>query len=263
MIAEAVLTVELQHKAPVELGELSASLTALAESYARYVESQGIAADGDAVRLYIREIRSGSVIADLVAMAGLTPAILDYGTTVTRSVVGFARSLKDLIDFFSGSIKAAPEGMTKRDADDLGRILQPVIQDSAGAMNIIAREGSTVQVNIALTSDKAAGVKARADHYVAMQRLPDAGVRQGVLFYWHQARGAAAATTGDRGVIESIARGPVKVRFANTESKEAMLGEALFRKAYVVDVNVETIAGKPTLYTILRVIESFDREGAA
>jgi len=39
-----------------------------------------------------------------------------------------------------------------------------------------------------------------------------------------------------------------------------MLGEALFRKAYLVDVDVQTISGKPSLYKILAVTDSFDRD---
>lgn len=259
----AKLTIEIHNKAPIELRELSLALGALADSYARYAESEGIGLDGDNVRLYIREIRAGSIIAELAALTGMTPAILDYAATVGRSVVGFAKSLRDLIDFFSGRKEKPPEDMTKREVENLGRLLQPVIQDSASSMNIIAAEGATVHVNLAIASNEAAGVKARSEHWASMQRLPDAGVKSGVLFYWHQARGAASTQAGDRGVIESIARGAVKVRFANAEAKQEMLGEALFRKAYLVDVNVETLSGKPTIYTVLRVLESFDRDASA
>ncbi len=39
-----------------------------------------------------------------------------------------------------------------------------------------------------------------------------------------------------------------------------MLGEALFRFAYVADVDVQTIGGQPRLYRVLEVHDRVERE---
>ena len=63
--------------------------------------------------------------------------------------------------------------------------------------------------------------------------------------------------TGDRAVIETIARTPIKVVFENNAVKKAMLaGDSRFAKpwhelAYLVDVKVQTVQGIPKVYTII------------
>ena len=81
------------------------------------------------------------------------------------------------------------------------------------------------------------------------------------VLYWYQVRDDAAKKPGDVAVIERFDRRPVKVRFASDEVKDAMLDspENVFKKLYVVDVDVSEVDGKPVLYRVLAVKDSFDR----
>jgi len=64
-------------------------------------------------------------------------------------------------------------------------------------------------------------------------------------------------STGNRAVIESISKAPVKVIFENNAVKKAMLaGDPRFQKpwhelAYIVDVSVQTVQGAPKVYTVI------------
>ncbi len=115
-------------------------------------------------------------------------------------------------------------------------------------------------VNQTVNSNDANAIQNRAAGWIANHAEPLRGVLRGQLFYFFQARDDKEATTGDRGIIEAISPHPVKTIFANETAKVAMLDEALFRKAYVVDLEVHTIDGRPRLYKILEVSSSFDRE---
>ncbi len=79
--------------------------------------------------------------------------------------------------------------------------------------------------------------------------------------YWWQARNDIAGHAGDKAKIESIYDGPVKTTFQDDNIKAAMLLDEPhpFKKAFVVDVVVETIEGKPMLYKVTRLHEAFER----
>jgi len=90
------------------------------------------------------------------------------------------------------------------------------------------------------------------------------------LFYWHTASiasGGTAKRTLERGVIETISPREVKVFFPEgaNELKRRMtdIEGNPFRKAFIVHVAVQTIKGRPQLYTILDVHEVFDRDDDA
>jgi hypothetical protein len=74
-----------------------------------------------------------------------------------------------------------------------------------------------------------------------------------------------ASAVGDRGIIESIHSFPVKVRFQGEEIKNRVLHavENPFLYAYLVDVSVETIEGRPILYNVTAVHESIERPQSA
>lgn len=240
----------------MELVRLTESLSAIAASFARYADRSGLAINGDDVRLYVKEIRSGSVVVELVALAKTLPLMIEQA----RSVLDFARFLSETIRFFRGELAAPPAEITTKDAQDVKQLLAPVAADPKASLQITAQDNSTVNVTVNLSSNDANAVQNRATNFVAQRAAPVNGVQHQMLFYWYQARDQRAAKAGDLGIIESISPRAVKTLISSDQVKEQMLGEALFRKAYVVDVDVQTISGKPNLYKILSVIDSFDRE---
>jgi len=68
---------------------------------------------------------------------------------------------------------------------------------------------------------------------------------------WNQTKFDDESHTGDRAVIESISKSPIKVIFENNAVKKAMLGgDSRFSKpwhelAYIVDVQVQTLHDVP------------------
>ena len=72
MDGDMKLVVELKNERPVELEDLAKSLHALGDEYRRYLlEHQPEAAAGE-MKLYIKEIRPGSIVSECVAMAPLS-----------------------------------------------------------------------------------------------------------------------------------------------------------------------------------------------
>jgi hypothetical protein len=65
----AVLTYYLKTTQPVGLLDLTASLTAIGEQFRRFMREDGADIAEEDIRLYIKEVREGSVVADLIALA--------------------------------------------------------------------------------------------------------------------------------------------------------------------------------------------------
>ena len=64
---KAELTIEVKNTRPVELLDLIASLTALANEYLRHFQRSNEENSACEGRLYVKEIRKGSIVAELIA----------------------------------------------------------------------------------------------------------------------------------------------------------------------------------------------------
>lgn len=257
MDRQSLLRVEIKNTQPVELNDLTVSLASLAAQFRRYAEANAYDIEGDELRLYVQEIKSGSIIAELVALASTTPMLLQHAS----AVVGFVKDLKNLYEFFAGKTPGAVQPQKEpKDLRNAAGILQTVVRDERGQIKISAAEGGKVVVNLHLSSLEANAIQNRVNNSLARMGQAVSGTHTEQLFVWYQARDENKSKAGDKGVISSISPRPVKVRFKSEEVKARMFEDPLFTLAYVVDVDVQSINGKPALYTILTIHESFPRD---
>ncbi len=63
------LTVEIQNTQPIELSDLTASLLAVAEQFRAFVRRRAQPFVDDDYRLFVKEVRTSSVVAELVSYA--------------------------------------------------------------------------------------------------------------------------------------------------------------------------------------------------
>lgn len=93
------LEFKIQNVRPVELVDLTNSLLALGNEYQDFLSREHPEAIASEVRLYVNEVKSGSVIATLSAMS---PLLLD-GISYVNTVVDFASFLKRAMTVLSGN----------------------------------------------------------------------------------------------------------------------------------------------------------------
>lgn len=91
--------------------------------------------------------------------------------------------------------------------------------------------------------------------------MPTNQIRHDELLTLHQVRGDPKARAGDKGVIESISKLPVKLWFKSEAIKKDILDspENPFQRVFVVDVEVKTAGDKPALYKVLALKDSFEK----
>jgi hypothetical protein len=129
-----------------------------------------------------------------------------------------------------------------------------VAKDRNGCLIIapveIKGDGNNVSVNV--TTVYANAGQNAADGVIDQMREPCTAMHEKVLLRWFQTRNDPAAKTGDMAIVENVCEEPVKTLFLSESTKVRMLGmeENIYRKAFVVDLKVETLRGRPRLYVI-------------
>jgi hypothetical protein len=71
---EIGISIEIKNTQPIELIDLTESFVGFADEYKRSVAISDPAAPPEEVKLYVKQIRTGSIIADLIAIVPLTLA---------------------------------------------------------------------------------------------------------------------------------------------------------------------------------------------
>ncbi len=264
------LDIKIEYSQPVELADLTISLQGLARSYRRYASQHDVDV-GDAVKLYVREIKSGSIVVDLVNEVGpvvmaapvLAGAALSDLTSKAKLLLDFARFVKGTYDFFRGLGKK-PADLTPPHIKDLSNVLEPVAKDSNGNVSINARDNAQVYVQLTVNQTDANAIQNRAEKEIEASRRPEQTVHKKVLLYWHKATAEQASSPSDRAIVDSITDKPLRVFFPNDDvaTKAAMIAGKSnpFTAGFLVDVELQTIRGEPYAYKVTHLYETLTDE---
>ena len=246
---DGVLTVEIKNSRPVELTDLAVSLQALAVSFREYANGRGDPLP-DNIQLYVTELRTGSIIAQLSALAEQTQWVLDH----VEMLAGFVTNTNDVINFFLGRKSDATNLPSRGQAANIASILEPIAKDGGSQINISINGPVTFAPVIVVNSLEANAFQNSVKRYLGPQ-LPATMIKPDEVMTLEQVKNSAKSRTGDRGVIETISDRPVKLQFVSDEGKRQVLElhENPFQCAFLVDVEVRSTGGKPVLYRILDV----------
>lgn len=249
----AVLRVEIRNTKPVDLIDLTTSLMALGQSFSDYATAKTGDPLPDNMRLYVKKMRSGSVIAELVTLTEQAQWIAEH----VEVLAGFVGNLDDIMKFFMGKTDVPAEAPTKRQAGHLVSIVEPIAKDSGAQLNINVMDGGTVSIHqtIHVTSLDANAMQNGAKRFLG-PALPSNYVAVDQLMVLEQVKNRAKAQTGDWGIIEVITDRPVKLRFLSADAKRRVLEldhENPLQCAFLVDVEVRSVEGRPVLYQVIEV----------
>lgn len=250
-----LLTVELLNAKPVDLIDLTTSLAALAQDFQEFSNESSQDPIPGNLKLFVREMRSGSIIADLMPMGEQISWVLDH-----KDILGaFVTHLTDMAEYFLGGIPVDPPSRQK--AERFSQILDPVSKDSSAQYNIQASDSAKVEIH---NHFHVGFVEANAIQNSVRRlygpQVPALEIVRDRLLTLEQVKNVASARTGDRGVIESIWPRAVKLQFLSEAAKQQVLSltENPFQRIFLVDVEVQSSNGRPALYRIIEVKEVID-----
>jgi len=255
--APGILKIELKNTRPVDLIDLAVSLRALGEAYSDWAEDEGLDIQPQNLKLYIHELRTGSIIAELAPWMEQASLILDHAKTVSP----FLAALQGAIRYFLGRKKEGDKEKppSRELAQHIHAVMEPVAKD--GGSQIFFDVVGDVHIHQYYTSQEANAIQNSVKRYLGNAKLPANERRTDEIMTLQQVRFDGSLRTGDRGVIETVSQKPVKVVFATPEAKRRILDEPKNpgQMAFLVDVEVRAIEGKPALYRVLEVKDSFER----
>jgi len=250
------LTVEIKNSQPVELVDLTNSLLGLADEYKRFLVLRDGPVAAEQIKLYVKEIRTGSIITELIAIAPGALPFIEYAITI----IDFSTFLNSVMNFFLGKTNKSPE-IDKRSYENFSKFLEPVAKDGGSQLNCHTTINGDVNVFLNIASNGANALQNKFRKEIELINEPITGLKEKVVLYWYQARNDPKSRAGDRAIIESISKGPVKATIAEGIKSEMLTGpENPFQLAYLVDVEVETINDKPSVYKVSKVHEKFEKD---
>lgn len=250
------LTIEIKNSKPVELIDLTNSLLGLADEYKQFLIDSNGAAAAEEIKLYIKEIKTGSIITDLVAIA---PGLLPF-VQYAKTVIDFSINLENILKFFLNNKGDEPK-IGKRNYQNLSSFLEPVAKDASSQLNCNTTINGSVNLVFNLNSVEANALQNTFRKKIDALKEPTTGMKEKVLLYWYQARNDPKSKAGDRAIIESISTGPVKAIVGENIKAQMLSGpDNPFQLAYIVDVEIETINGKPILYKVTNLHDKFNKE---
>lgn len=254
---DLLLTIKFDNKNPIDLNDLGHSLNSLADEYCRFSKRHSAEASG---KLYVREVRKGSVIIDLISSV---PVLLPIAEKF-NSVFEFAKYIQGAFEFLTDKSSAKPEGADSRTYDNIANFVAPMAGNAGSSVSVSVVNNGTGSVSMffGATEGECTRIKTKAGYEKERMRMPGSNLYEMETMYLFQARNENKSKTGDKGVIEAISGSPKRLIFASEEIKAQIMegDENLFHFIYVVDVVVEVREGKPVAYKVIKFHERFKDE---
>lgn len=250
--SEARLIIEIKNNKPVELLDLSDSFQSLGRQYVRYLGKHNVKVSDEA-KLYVNHIRTGSIIAELQDLVPF--AVLFADAENFNNVIEFAKNIKAVYDYYTGKGDIPREELSEPDLKNYSNILKPIVRDNGAQMNFTGSFNNSAVVILNLNTLEANAAQNAINRELESKKESISGFHDKVVFYWHTLRNNQNSSTVEKGIIEAITNDAIKVVMEDATKNEMafMQGRNPMLIGFIVDVQVQTIQGRPVLYKILRI----------
>lgn len=266
----AHIRLKLDTDEPMALGDFVGNFVGIGNQFEKFVARTHPELKAES-EVFIKEVRSGSIEADLVAWVaggGVTSASYWALDKLDKMQIfsAFVDDMKRRISPYFSEGGREPSA-TKSDLSDFTKTVKAISRDPKGAVNLEAAEYEDGDRNVRASFKFTSAEAKRAEHEILEHRQEleaktDENQERVLLQFVRPSIEASkpGKKGGERGVIESIARRALPVLYASTLAEERMLHEKMqldgnvFRALFDVSVNVELSSqGRPIAYRITAV----------
>lgn len=250
------LLVHIKHSRPIEVSEFVTSINAIGNLYSAFVQKRGDSKDTAQSKLYVEKIEEGSIDIILceIASAGILPFMENMNV-----ILEFSSYIKSVIDYFT-------QGMGRKPKLDLNecKYFKDLVSVTAGDNNGTTSIGAinkgdkrytfnNCTFNFQSSNSTQNQLEKEIENIKSVQPIADIYTRQLMTIY--QMRSDMATDIGNKAIIEAISNKKVGVVFETDELKELILNsdENPTKKAFLVDVVVQTVNGKLAAYKVMKL----------
>lgn len=260
------LLLHIETQSPIELSEFVSLFVGLGNQFEKFIATEHPEEKGD-VRFYVREVRAGSIFAELVPYIGLP--LLGGAMAAVKN----ANDIAKFVETFGGKLKryfrvnGREDAASKGDLADYLRTVAAIAHDADANLSLAAYDDGKKRVEFDFgTSQARVAENNLIEHRAELDQRTDTDHKR-VLMRFTRTDVSHATTgkrSGERVLIEAVHAKPLPIVFASALAEErirheiAEADENVYKKAFDVDANVEKINDRPVAYRIVAVHDVID-----
>lgn len=260
---EARIEITIDNSDPIELIDFTASLVGFAREHESRTRKLNAKVKPDETKLLVVDVRKGSIVLELL------PALAPFVTSMeyTNIAVEFVRHLGNL---FTPLRQAGGrlEDTTTQQLKNLNDMVLATAKDTNGRLAVAAKyqNGDVIQ-EIVIGKEDALVIAENTERQRQLLDDKSSATLNRVLMTLHQSSVEnlkLGTKTAEKGIVERVDANPRTLIYvsdiAGQRIKEEIRqpGGNPFQKGFIVDLDVETVGGKPKAYRILNVHEVID-----
>lgn len=265
---DAILRLRIQTEQPVEIDAFVGAFTSLAEEYRRTIKQDFPDADGDA-KIFVKEVRKKCIEADLVPML---LAAAPFVTQMDQVII-----IEQFVRTWGGRISALVRGNLgdwspkKSELKTLIDATEAIARDpnASSTLEAVTFEDGKSQVRAAFqfsTKEAKAAQQTIDGVYKALEAPTGADHERVLMIFTRSDVGSAklGKPSGERVLIDEVHHRPLALMYASELSEERIKHEIreaednIYKKGFVVDVNVRMVGGKPSVFAVTNVHDIID-----
>lgn len=259
---ESFLTITLDLSDPVEIHDFAAFFAGMGSQFDDWLARTHPDLKGTA-RLYVREVRHGSIIADLIPQLDII-GVMDKVMIVTGFAALFSKRVRA---FISGGRVG---GATKSDLKHVADTIKAVAHDKSGTMRVERmsyREGvlsRELEVEFD-TSEARAALRSIEDQKLALDKHTFADRERVLMVFTRSDVGSASVgkRSGELVEIADIQESPLPLIYGSELAEQRIKDEirdhdSIYHKGFVVDVNITQHNGRNVAYSVTNVHQVID-----
>jgi len=261
----AHLIFTIDYSQPIEILDFISLFTSIEDQFDRYMRDRYPDIKPQ-TQVFVKEIRPGSIVADLIAWAGALVPYIEHAVVLEDFVIRWGARLGKY--FVLGG---RDETASKGDLKDFMGAVTAIAKDPNGASTIAAARFVDGKKQItAVVKFDAKQARLAADQIEQHRReLEQGGAAdyQRVLMTFVQSNikdVTVGKRTGEWVAIEDISEKPLPLVYASELAEQRIKYETreaednLYKKGFIVDVNLQMKGGRPVAYRVTNVHQVID-----
>lgn len=267
---KSILTLKIDTAEPVELRDFVGAFTSLANEFDRFVEAEHPNARTDP-RMYVREVRSGCIEADMITGLASLAALGMSGMDQALILEDFVRRWGKRFTALVTNTVAPGEIETKGELKDWADAAKSIASDPIAAHRLEVatfEDGKRdIRATFRFTASDARTALQNIEDRRAMLDKPDVETKTRVLMVFTRSDvndANVGKRSGELVKIEEISEKALALMYGSevTEAKiKHEIREAddnVYKKGFVVDVSVKLRNGKPAAYSVMNLHSVID-----
>lgn len=268
------LVLKIETKEPIEVGDFVGEFTALTSQYRKFMRGRVDVAPE--ATMYVTQVKEGSIVAELIpdwltnlGLLGAMAASVNGMSAVLTLEDFAARHLGNRIRKYL-SKGGRDDSATKGDLADFHKTVAAIANDPNGTVSLDVayfEDGKRqLKSGFKFTTAQARKVQKEIENHRAEIEGTGALDRKRVLMTFVRTdirTRDPGKVSGELVVIEEISEKPRALIYASDMAESRIKAEvrdddSVFKKGFVVDVNIETKKGKPVAYRVTHVHQVID-----